>query len=233
MAAPSVGSVGTHRSGTTTFFDCPVPSGVVNGSLVVVYCFLDSTVTFTTLATGFAHAPGSPMQVGGGSGNHSLNVMWKRATGSDSGNYTFNQSASQYRAGNCIRYTNTLAVGDPWDDFDGQSSTANGTGTIPVSVDTTGPDRLLCWSATNWSGGTWTHPSTFTARFGTEDDRVIAGSDKSFPTAGASGSIAGSCSSSDKRCAWLGALIGTTGGATGGDEFRDIRRARQRPLLVR
>lgn len=206
MAAPSVGSVGTHRSGTAAFFDCPVPSGVVAGSLVVVYVFVDGATTITTMPTGFQQAPDSPADIGGGSGNHRMYVMWKRATGADSGNYNFDMSGSNYRAGNCVRYVDVVASGDPWDDTFSAASTTSSTTTIPAEITTTGADRLLCWAATNWSSGDWTPPTGFTKRFGTEDDKVITAADKSQAAAGATGSLTGSSTANDKRTVWLGAL---------------------------
>src|SRR5437762_4172007 len=98
MSAPAFGTVGSSEQSTGTAHNVPVPASVASGDIIVVAMFIDgSTVTVSTLPTGFAHAENSPRTVAAGSaGNHSLNVMWKRATGADSGTYNFVISSSAF-----------------------------------------------------------------------------------------------------------------------------------------
>lgn len=211
MAAPAFAVSGTFLSGDTgTAVNVAVPSGVVNGSVIGVAMFLDSSATVTALPSGFAHAEGSPVQLPAGGGQHSFVLVWKRATGADSGTYDFTISSAVYREAQAHRYTDVVASGTPFDSpTSSATDTANGTVTPAVSIDTAGSDRLLIHGGTNWSGGTWTAPSGFTKRmdagFG-----VVTLSDKAQAAQGSSGSVTATCTGSDKRSAWLGALIGTT-----------------------
>jgi hypothetical protein len=79
-----------------------------------------------------------------------------------------------------------------------------------VTVTTTGSDRLLVWSATNWSGGAWTPPTSFTERRDSGDE-VMTSADLAQAGAGSSGSITGTCVGNDRRTAFLGALLPVAG----------------------
>jgi hypothetical protein len=186
-----------------------VPASVANGDIIVIPMFLDSTATISAMASGFAHAEGSPISIVGG-GAHSLAVVWKRASGSDTGTYDFTLSGSTYVEGAAARYTGAVAAGNPWDSPTGTASdNTNGTVSPPVSVTTAGPDRMLVFASTNWSGGNWTPPSGFNERMDT-GAQIVTLDDLVQATQGGSGTVQATCAGSDKRTAWLGALIGTT-----------------------
>jgi hypothetical protein len=213
VAAPSFGAIGTHLAGSGSTAAFAVPSGVVSGSIIIIPMFVDSTATITVYPTGFAEAENSPVPNTGGA-QHSLHVVWKRATGNDSGTYSFTFSASTYRAGSAIRYTDCVASGTPFDTpTDSAANTSNSSTSPAVDVTTAGADRLLIWAATNWAGGAWTPPSGFTERMDT-GDQINTLAEKTQAAAGNSGSITGTCAGNDKMTAWLGALIGTTSGGT-------------------
>src|SRR5262245_5623154 len=210
MAAPAFGTAGTQVQTTASTMNVDVPDSVAAGDIIVVTVFIETTggdATVTGLATDFAQAPDSPVTVSGGN-NHKTYVMWKRATGADStaGTYDFTLSASKYHNAQAIRYTGAISSGDPWDVTNAAESGAiSGTVTPAVSDTTTVADTLLIWSGTNWSGGTWTPPTSFTERRDTGDG-VCTVADLAQAAAGATGSITGTCTSSDRRTAWLGAL---------------------------
>jgi hypothetical protein len=210
VAAPAFGSIGTHLLGSSSTASFAVPASVASGDIIVIPIFIDVAArSLTALASGFAHAEGSPI-VGA---SNSLAVVWKRASGADTGTYDFTLDASTYRAGSAIRYTGCVSAGNPWDSGASTAfSDVNGTVTPSVSVTTAGPDRLLAFYASNWSGGAWTPPTaggTWTERMDTGDE-VNTADDLVQTSAGSSGSVTATCVGNDKRIAWLGALIGTT-----------------------
>lgn len=219
MSAPAFGTIGTHYHNVNQFPAVAVPASVASGDIIVIPFFLDSTSTITSLAAGFAHAEGSPVTVVG-TGGHSLAVVWKRASGADSGTYAFTLSANVYAAASAARYTGAVASGTP---FDSPTSTNsdNTLGTVApaVSVTTGGPDRLLVYAASNWSGGAWTPPTSFTERMDTFDE-VHTLDDLVQAAAGGSGTVQATCAGNDRRTAWLGALIGTTTSAASGPPTR-------------
>lgn len=214
MAAPSFVSAGAYLDGSDTSAPVAVPSGTAAGRVALVTMFLDGNAQTVTPASGFAAAEGIPSQITGVSGAHSLFVWWKRLTGSESGPWTFTWGSSAYREAIATLYTDVVAVGTPFDSpTDAAQDNAGGTVTPAVDVTTLGPDRLLIWAATNWSGGTWTAPTGFTKR-AQDAGGVFTTCDDAFLTEANTGAVTGSCTGSDKRCAWMGALIGTTSAAS-------------------
>lgn len=178
--------------------------------MVVFGLFLDGAAQTVTPPDGtWFEAENSPQNVTGGS--HGLHVFWHRATGSESGTYgNFTWGSSTYRSGFATRWDNVVASGTPFDSpTGGAQDNANSTTTPAVSTTSLGPDRQDVFYGTNWSGGTWTAPTSFTKqREGT--DQVIVLCTHDHPTAGSTGSTTATCTGSDKRTAWIGALIGTT-----------------------
>jgi hypothetical protein len=212
VAAPVFGAIGTQlqvNPGSTS--SVAVPAGVAADDIIVVAMFLDSTATISAMPSGFAHVTGSPITVVGG-GGHSQVIAWKRATGADVGTYDFTVASAAYVNAAATRYTGCITTGSPWDATDAQFSTALDTSSPSTTVTTTGSDRLLVWSATNWSGGAWTPPTGFTERRDS-GDQVMTSADLAQAVAGSSGSIVGSCVGNDRRTAFLGALLPAGGSA--------------------
>jgi hypothetical protein len=212
VAAPVYGTSGTWASTGTTTLNLAVPASVASGDIIVAAFFIDgSTVTITGPA-GFAHAPNSPRTVNAGAaGNHSVNVLWKRASAADSGTYAFTLSAGGYAEGQAHRFTTCIASGNPWDGntaSTGDGGATNSTTTPAVSFTTTGPDELFFFAGTNWSGGAWTPPTGFTEI--TDNAADLTADYKVQASAGSSGTVQATCAGNDKVGAWLGALIGTT-----------------------
>ncbi|WP_188188037.1 hypothetical protein [Nonomuraea sp. SYSU D8015] len=212
MAAPAFEAAGAAVVDILASADIAAPEGTAAGKLVLVTMFLDGDALTVTPAAGFTAAEGIPSQITGVSGSHSLYVWWKRLTGADLGPYTFSWGTDRYVETFSTLYNNVVASGTPFDSpTDTAQDTANDTVTPAVDVTSLGPDRLLVWGGTNWAGGAWTQPTSFASRYNTAG--VVSLADRSWPTAGNSGPVTGTCTGSDKRTAWLGAMIGTTGGA--------------------
>jgi hypothetical protein len=207
---PQFAGSGTLLSGTGSSAALAVPSGVVANDIIVITLFADGGSTTVTPPSGFAHAENSPVT---GAGNHSLNILWKRATGADSGTYTASLSASVYREGAAHRYTGAVTSGAPFDAGTGSASTTtSGTVTPAVSTTTLGANRKVLFAATDWSGGSWTPPALYAERM---DGGVglVTLDDVAQPSAGSTGSVSATSTGNDKRTAWIGALI--PAGATG------------------
>jgi hypothetical protein len=232
VAAPAYGTSGAWGSTATTTLNLAVPASVASGDIIVAAFFIDgSTVTITGPA-GFAHAPNSPRTVNAGAGgNHSVNVLWKRASAADSGTYAFTLSAGGYAEGQAHRFTTCIASGNPWDGntaSTGDGGATNSTTTPAVSFTTTGPDELFFFAGTNWSGGAWTPPTGFTEI--TDNAADLTSDYKVQASAGSSGTVQATCAGNDKVGAWLGALIGTT---TSGSFDAQVSIARQQSSVTR
>src|SRR5438034_2004961 len=167
---PVFGSIGALFGASTSTPAFAVPANVADGDIIVVPFFADtSTVTITGFPSGFAACENSPVVNSGGGNPHTLHVAWKRATGADTGTYTFTLSSAVFVYGNAVRYTGCVAAGNPWDSPTNSAAPAASSTNCPdVAVTTAGPDRMLCYTGTNWNGdgGTWTQPSGFNQRQG-------------------------------------------------------------------
>lgn len=208
MAAPVFGAAGTYDTGTSAAPAIGVPSGVTSGQIILVALYKEIVATVTTLPTGFAEATASPISTTA-SGVHSLHLFWKRATGADSGTYTFGWTGSTYWEASATRFTGCIASGNPFDTGAGAPTSAqrssNGTVTPGVSLTTQGADRLLVHTGGNWQTGTWTAATGFTKRIDNASDLLLE--TETFTSAGASGTVTASCSGSSSETAWLGALL--------------------------
>jgi len=222
VAAPTVGAAGTYRQGVASATVFANPGSVVANSVVVGAFYVDSSTTISSLPSGFAHAPGSPLRIGAGlGGEHSINVIWKRASGSESADYTVTLSASQYSNGRFFRIDGCVTTGDPWDTNSGTGTAVatditNGTLSPAVSMTTQNNDQLGWLLTSNWNGGAWTPPSGWTEQMDNGDETCTVDT-KALTTAGATGTVQATCAGSNKRGAWLGSLLSTAvsgGGAT-------------------
>lgn len=212
MALPSVGALGANSSSASgTSVAVAAPASVVNLSVVVVGIFLDGAAQTVTPPAGWSEAENSPIDVSPTS--HGLHVFWHRASGSEAGPYTFSWTSSTYRSTFAARIDNAVTSGTPFDSpTNSAMDSASATTSPAVSTTSLGADRLDIYWSTNWSGGTWTAPSGFTKqREGV--DQVIVLCTHDHPTAGSTGALSASCTGSDKRTAFVGALIGTTSSA--------------------
>jgi len=230
--APTYVSAGAYLDGSAANAPVPVPGSTAAGRVAIVGIYMDGAQLGVnpTPPTGFTLVEGAPCVV---TGNHTVYAYWKRLTGADAGTWTWTWIGSRYREACAVLYDNVIATGTPFDSPTSKAIDAVGAGTVTPAVNVTslGPDRRLIWLSSCWSGGTWTEPTGHTKR-------VQAGAglftltDRSWPTASATGSVTGSVTNADKMTAWLGALIGTTSASTPSDVPQRATRRRQH-LLVR
>jgi hypothetical protein len=201
----TAGTYGQTAGGNpATTIGCGVPTGVAALDIIELHLYIgDPTVSVTIPPTGFVELVNSPVLI---AGNQSQRTFWKRATGADSGTYTTTFSASTFAEAVAIRVSGCVTTGTPYDVVTSATDSANSTVTPAVSVTTTGANRLLTFKGTNWTGGTWSAGSGFTVRaqggFG-----LMGVQTATQATAGSSGSVTETCTGSDKRTAWLGALL--------------------------
>lgn len=201
MTLPVFGVAGTYLTGTSATAAVAVPSGVTAGQVILVHLYKESTATVTP-PSGFTELTPAPFTT---SSVHTHHVFWKRATGSDSGTYSFTWSGSTFREAVAIRYTGCATSGVPVDVFNTAARSTNGTVTPAVSLTTTGADRLLEWAGSNFNAGSWTPPSGFTERVDAAGCLSVATLGQS--TAGSTGSVTGTCSGSSSETGWLLALL--------------------------
>lgn len=206
MAAPVLQSTGTVLTGTATSAAVAVPSGVAVNDIIWLTVYIENTNTVT--ATGFTAVTNTPISCTS-TGAHSVWNFYKRATGADSGTYAVAYGGtSVYRECVAQRISGCILTGDPTEINNGAQRSSNGTATPAVSGTTTGPDRLLLWSGSNFTGtGTWTAPTspgTWTLR-GTGGGVSTATSP--FTTAGATGSVIGNHTASGFETGFLIALL--------------------------
>lgn len=209
MALPAFGALGTSSGGGSgTTCNIPVPSGVVSGSVVLVFLYVETTQAVTP-ASGFTEAPNSPAEVTG-SHAHDLRVYWKRATGSDSGSYGFTIAAGlAWRMGVAIRFSGCVTSGNPLDVTTSAVKTTTSDGTTPaVSLVSRGDERLWVWAGSFYNGDvTCTPPSGFTERAEIQGGVVIDVATKSQSVLGSSGSVSGTFGGNGATGAWMGALL--------------------------
>lgn len=207
MAAPAFQSAGTYAQtaggNPATSISVPVPAGVAAGDVIEIHIFTDTTTVTITAPAGFTESPDSPATI---VANQKASVYWKRASGADSGSYSVTFSGSSFAEAVAIRYSGCIASGTPYDVSTSTTDSASGTVTPAVSVTTNGADRLIVHKGTDWSGGVWTPGAGFTDRaqggFG-----VLFVQTKTQAGAGSTGSVTATCTGSDKRTAWLAALL--------------------------
>lgn len=207
MGVPIWESKGADFSNSSATPSFAVPAGTAAGKLVIVSFFINvAATTVIDIPPNFASFVGTPA-VGG---SNSLVKYWKRLTSEDTDPYVFTLSANQYVEGASELYDNVVSNGDPIDsNLDFAFSDANGTVTPEVNINTSGPDRLIVHTATNWSGGTWTPPTDYTKRL-QPPVGLVTTADKSQALEGATGSVTASATGNDKRIAHIAAIIGTT-----------------------
>lgn len=177
----------------------PVPSGVVADSIIVVHMLKENTAAITPPA-GFTQKAQAAT-----TGNRQQTIFWKRATGADSGTYSFSWTGSVWAGGSAHRISGAITSGDPFDVFDQETSTVGASASPNVQVTTTLDDTLLLWFATATNGsGVWTQPGGFTEHYQTTNFTAASVADL---VAGDTGALSGSDGNADLKNAFLGALL--------------------------
>ena len=220
MAAPAFGTAGTYLTGASgTSAAVPVPASVAADDVILVYLYKENTAAITQPA-GFTQVTNSPIATTGSVSQQS--VWWKRATGNDTGTYTFTWTGAAWTEGVALRFTGCVTSGDPTE-VNNFAQVSTATATSPaVSGTVAGSERLLVWGGTNFDGGgTVTAPTGFTGRDGRTSSgtpgTMAAAVKNTSNDAGATGSITASWNVSSVLTAALIALIPDTGGAPPAD----------------
>jgi hypothetical protein len=188
---------GTRYGNASANPPVPVPASVASGDFIIIAAFIDSGTVTVTPPTGFSHHALSPGAVSPGQTNqHKLAVMYKFATGADTGTYAIGLSASTFTYARAFRYTNVNTT-TPWDTGGvfAQSGASNVTTTPAVTMTPGGPNRKLLYFATDWNGdgGTWGSVSGWTQREGGASVTNVFLADKDFAVAASTGATSFTC----------------------------------------
>lgn len=211
MAVPTFVAAGTSViNSATASIAFPVPAGVAANDIVLAHLYKENNAAVTPPA-GFTQV-GTPAAVTTGNAQWHY-LFWKRATGADSGTYTFTWTGSTYNSGQTGAYRGCITSGTPVELSTSAVNTTSTTTTPNLSFTTTGADRLLVWAGTNFSESNWTAPTGFTLR-GDSTAIVQAFATRNWPTAGATGNVSGTSSTSNTNTAWLTALVPVASGST-------------------
>lgn len=206
-------SVGSYRETDSATASFAVPSGVEANDIVVIPFYIDGTTVTVTDYNEFEEAENSPILNVGQA--HQLHVVWKRATGSDTGPYDLSLSGSGFHAGAALRYTGCITTGSPWDSpTDSDTDPGVSFNAPAVSISTLGADRCVVWAGTSWAINSWTPPTGYTERLDTGFGTVTL-ADKSQAVSGSTGSVVGVTTTDTRHNAWLGALKPATSEVSG------------------
>lgn len=206
--APTVRSIGSATAiGSGTALAVPVPAGVEEDDLVLVFLYWESTSVTASPPSGqgFAVAPDDGLTAGG---DFRLSVYWKRSGGSEpSPSYAFTLSGSAFRRGQAIAVQDADTSSDPWDDTAGDAG--SGANTPSLSITTTGDDRLAFWVGGQYNTGSWgTIPTGFTKRTPPSGSLEMCTATRSVASATSLSGLVGSSGGggSNATAAWVGAL---------------------------
>lgn len=201
-----------YRSSTSTgvsdslvsSINVPVPSGAASNDIALVALEMwESTNPTVTAPSGFTLITTVV------SGSQKLKVFWKRLTGSDTGNYAFSWSGSQWTIGHCILFTGAKTSGDPIGTNWNTATSASGT-SVPSTSVTVAFQPGLCHFCANENSATHTAPTNFTevqeSNYLSTNYR-IPGSTGTFTASG------GTLSASTLSLAFLAALEPAGGGS--------------------
>lgn len=207
MAAPVVQGVGSYiTEGNGASAAVPVPSGVAANDIIWVSMHKESTATVTP-PSGFTLYGGAPVALATpGFWNY---LYWKRATGADSGTYSFTWTGSVWRTAFAVRVSGCVTTGDPTDVATNATNSSASTTTQAVSLTTTGADRLLIWLCDLWDVSAYTSPTGYTRPTitGWPSSRLLDIGYATQAVAGATGSVSGTLGTARQNIARLVALI--------------------------
>lgn len=204
MTIPGPATVGAYVSPQTGLNAAvAVPSGVAANDIIIVSLHKENSNT-VTMPSGFALLDVVPLASPG----FWHYVFWKRATGADTGTYTFSWSGDDWRTAIAIRIPGCITSGSPFDvTTHAESATLSAT-TPAVSLTTTGPDRLLLWLVDLWDTADVTAPASYTRPTNTwPTNRLLDAATRGQAAAGATGSVTGTLATSRERIARLLALL--------------------------
>lgn len=208
--AVAFGSAGTFLTyAARTNSAIAVPSGVAANDIVLLYLYRDTTdpgtVTpptgFTQLTFSPAPSLSSPYMVAA--------VYWKRASGADTGSYTFTH-ASTSTQGIALRFTGGKVSGTPVEVL-GSAVNAASSATAPaVSGTTSSANEMLVYNPFVYASSTWTTPTGFTDAY---NGNGQYNGYKIQASAGSTGSITATSATAQSMIVDLIGIIPETGSA--------------------
>lgn len=196
----------TYAGGSGTSAAIPVPAGMAANELALVFLYVETDAAIT-LPTGFTQAALAENNMV--TKEHRLYLSWKRATGADTGTYTFSWTGSAWRSGYAMRVSGAITTGDPFDTGTGATVTGVTTlvDTVPpaLSLTTTQADTLLVYGAVGYDGpNTWTPPTGMTERADAENQLAAT---LAQAAAAGTGNLQGTYSAATALSAFLGAVL--------------------------
>lgn len=145
-------------------------------------------------------------------GGQKLNLFWKRLSGTDSGNYPFSWTSSQWTIGHCVLISGAKTTGDPIGANVGTATAASGlsipTASLPSSLSF--QPFLLHFVANENSATEPTPPTSFTK---TQESNYLKSNYRIPGTTGSFSAPGGSLSVSTLQLAALLAIEPDAGGA--------------------
>lgn len=211
MASPSLRSLGTVVSGTTTAPSFAAPAGAASTDVIIIAVFVDDgRSTISAAPSGFSQAASSPQvnDAAAGSPSHCLFVYWGRFSDVGSGPYGFTISSpgTPFVEGRAAAVQGCITTGNPFEATNGATSGNTNVTTAPsVSAASLDVDRYAFYAATNWTGGAWTPASGFVEQWDA-NSQIITFDDKALATAQTVTPQA-VCAGSGRSNAWVGILL--------------------------
>jgi hypothetical protein len=204
----------TYGGSSDTSLAVPVPPSMATDDVAVVKILRETTGTLGThpALTGWTEQSYQTVTQTDGT-KLDQTILWKRATGADSGSYTFTWTGGMSATGTSHRITGCRTAGSPFDTDDDHTAASSDSANAPTTTLTsTQAQVLLFWCFGGYGGGTGTTPPS---GFTNQDDHPNMGAaTKVQAVAGSTGTLGGAGTSSDKKLAFLGALVPPQPGGT-------------------
>ena len=209
------GCVGSSTgAGTSATVTATLPTGIVAGDFILLFCGAGTTATSAT-ATGFTAVTATD------SGSRTLTFLYKTATGTEGSSVTVTFAGSHAEAVVACAYGGVSGF-DPTPTSSGQLNASSGTITVPGVTTTNNGDQLVWFGYTSiGSGGTpaaITKPTGFTAQMtqvktthgGSATNVGVIMADATQATAGATGNENGTVATAEVNGGLLIALSGAS-----------------------
>lgn len=143
MPSPSQRSASNGGNGTGTDVTVTAPAGIANDDILLAVLYREGGTW--TLPSGWAQL----YDIADFNANATITVAWKRAA-SESGNYTFNLSASVWRIITMVAIQGAVATGSP---FDGSGTDApNSASIVATGISPTTTNTLIVFLFANFQG---------------------------------------------------------------------------------
>lgn len=198
----SVGTFLTYASRTNS--PLVVPVGVAAGDVLVAYLYADDSNPTITPATGFTEITFSTVpNTFASSPQLGVHVYWKRASGADTGTYTFNHAAAKTQ-GQVVRYRGALASGTPVIPYNGANRTSSGSTTPAIAYSTSRDNEMLSFYGGIYTSVSFTLPTSWT-QDGNGNGEIIC--HQLIATAGTLGSVSASAGGSAAAIAALVSIL--------------------------